>query len=533
MLHGDRLIPSARSPRNRLRSCYFLFIRENIMSTKLLNPAFRRSTHVANVGLLCRGIVALFLLVNAWDAQGQAISHWALNEAVAGPVVDSVGGFDGTNSGATINQSGQFGTAYDFDGANDFVNIGNLPAFDFDYNTPFTVSAWVRRDGTGTRSILSKVNPVANFDGWVVAQRTIGANQALSFSLGATTANRLLIESDVTIPGGTLSHVLVTYDGSGTAGGVKQYINGLPVSTTATTNNPVGSALNVQPVTIGSYAGANRFFDGAIDDVGVFGQALTYSQVRSVFQNGVAAFNAGATVGGNVVVASYDGSYAPNSPTPPPGQTTWSVFDNIGGADILPNSPAPGLANFNDNSTGGRLSIFDTLTDSMLVDQSWTMETRMRINSLNMNPGVFIATGVRDEGGSGGKNAMLGFNSDGSLFIGNASQSVSTEDFVDGLFHTYRVEKFEDDGDFFIQVFVDGDPQFGMPLDYSALVNQSDVNNGIGYFSSTPGLSNIDIDYLNLNITLASVPEPQSLAIWGLVVCASVGMYWHRCRRSS
>lgn len=374
------------------------------------------------------------------------------------------------------------------------------------------------------------MNPNSPFDGWVVAQRQIGANQALSFSLGASTTDRLLIESDVTIPGGTLSHVVVSYDGSGTAAGVEQYIGGLPVSVSVTTNNPVGTAVNSQPVTIGSYAGANRFFDGLIDDVGVFSQALNFSRVRSVYQNRVAAHNAGAAVSGDVLVASYDGSYAPDCATPPAGQTTWSVFDNIGGAggDITPNSPGAGLANINDNSTGGRLSFFDTLTHSTLVDQPWTMETRLRINSLNFGTGTFVAIGVRDEGGAGGKNAMLGFNPDGSLFLGSASQVVSTDDLLDSTFHTYRVEKYEDDGDFLVQVFIDGDPQFGTAIDYSTLANQLDTSNGIGFFSSTPGQSNVDVDFPTLNIPLAAVPEPASLMLWAIVACVASAWCWRQ-----
>ncbi len=481
--------------------------------------------------LMLSGAVALAaVLLGSPVLVAQGVSHWALDETSPGPVVDAVGGFNGTNNGATINQPGQFGTAYDFDGTSDYVNIGDLSAFNFDYSTPFTVSAWVRRDGVGTRSVLSKVNPNSPYDGWVVAQRTIGANQALSFSLGASDPNRLLIESDIGIPGGALSHIVVTYDGSGTGAGVKQYINGLPVSTVATRNNPVGTAINAQPVTIGSYAGANRFFDGLIDDVGVFNQALSFSQVRSVFQNGVADFNAGATVSGDVLVASYDGSYAPDSATPPAGQTTWSVFDNIAvaGGDITPNSPSAGLANINDNSTGGRLSFFDTLTDSTLVDQPWTMETRMRINSASLPANTFVATGVRDEGGAGGKNAMLGLNPDGSLFIGSASLAVSVDNFIDGLFHTYRVEKFDDEGEFFLQVFIDDIPQFAAPLAYGDLPSQSDTTNGIGFFSSTPGLSNVDVDFLTLNIPLAAVPEPGSLVLWCLTSCIAIVWFYRR-----
>ena len=61
-----------------------------------------------------------------------------------------------------------------------------MPAFNFNYNTPFSASAWVRRDGTGTRAIIGKINPNSPFDGWVIAQRDPGNGmQAIDFSLGS------------------------------------------------------------------------------------------------------------------------------------------------------------------------------------------------------------------------------------------------------------------------------------------------------------------------------------------------------------
>lgn len=85
---------------------------------------------------IAAGTLAVAVMLCTSGANAQPLSHWTLDEAATGAVVDSVGGFNGTNNGATINQPGQFGPAYDFDGANDYVNIGDLAAFDFDYNTP-------------------------------------------------------------------------------------------------------------------------------------------------------------------------------------------------------------------------------------------------------------------------------------------------------------------------------------------------------------------------------------------------------------
>lgn len=51
-----------------------------------------------------------------------AVSYWKLDEVAPGSVVDSQGANNGTNNGATINQAGQFGKSYLFDGLNDYVD---------------------------------------------------------------------------------------------------------------------------------------------------------------------------------------------------------------------------------------------------------------------------------------------------------------------------------------------------------------------------------------------------------------------------
>ena len=46
-------------------------------------------------------------------------AHWRMDEVAAGPVVDRLGVLDGLNVGASINQSGKLGGAYDFDGSDE------------------------------------------------------------------------------------------------------------------------------------------------------------------------------------------------------------------------------------------------------------------------------------------------------------------------------------------------------------------------------------------------------------------------------
>ena len=234
------------------------------------------------------------------------------------------------------------------------------------------------------------------------------------------------------------------------------------------------------------------------------------------------------------VIASYDGSYVASSGTPPAGQTTWLIADTSAGGAITPNSPSAGLAHFNDPD-GGRIAINDPLTDTPLTSGEYYYDLRMRIDSVD---GSFSTTfaplvvGARDEGTATGRTVMLGWNGNGQLgFYNNSTtlvQSINTSNFADGEFHDYRVVKFDDNGTFKVQAFVDGVAQFGTPILYTSLATNSDTGNGVGYFSSSPNRSDVTLDLFRLT-SGSTVPEPASLVLLSMGL---VGLSVLRKRRA-
>ncbi len=204
---------------------------------------------------------------------------------------------------------------------------------------------------------------------------------------------------------------------------------------------------------------------------------------------------------------SYDGSYTPTDAAPPAGQTTWQQFTSMAGT-ITPNSPAPGLATFDDPDSG-RISIFQQYADPAFIAAPANFEyeysSRHQINS-TAGAGTPIFIGARDEGGNG-KVVMLGFNSNtGTLGFYNTNniltQTINAGDFRDGRFHDYRVVKFIDPNDSLMKVsiLIDGVPE-GSPVLYSNdTVFPLDANNanGFGYYSpSTNHTSNVVLDQLS------------------------------------
>ena len=168
--------------------------------------------------------------------------------------------------------AGPAGQAAVFDGKS-YVDAGNVGNFGF-YDS-FTLSAWINpTSGTGT--ILS---------------RAIDEEEGKGFGfflkdgrLAATLNQRWLddgvrLESEITVPLNRWSHVVLTYDGSRLASGVKLYLDGRPLKSKADLdylNQPFDVK---QPLRIGAGFGPANRFRGGIAQVRVYRSSLTPEEV--------------------------------------------------------------------------------------------------------------------------------------------------------------------------------------------------------------------------------------------------------------
>jgi Concanavalin A-like lectin/glucanases superfamily len=157
------------------------------------------------------------------------------------------------------------------------VNLGALHAL--------TAMAWIRTQNVTLSSslILGKIDSQVGA-GWAIGidNGELGAPpKSARFALLFFSAGKplLIVESNVGVADGGWHLVSATYDGSGTANGVRLYIDGLKVATTTVVNSiGNGSILTNHPVTIGNTDDGQSSFDGSINDAAIFDTALTPEQ---------------------------------------------------------------------------------------------------------------------------------------------------------------------------------------------------------------------------------------------------------------
>lgn len=218
-------------------------------------------------------LLGLLTLVVAIGYSGMAhaqspVAAYSFDEGSGETAKDSAGDHDGTIEGASWVSSGKYGSALEFDGENDRVSIAD--AADLDLTGSFTLEAWVQPDAFGAaRPVISKVGfPETGVGGYQLegtsAGTPLGRVAASGAVKGVEGAEALSTEE-------TWSHVTLTSDEST----LRLYVNGdLVKSDEGLAAADTGAALK-----IGN--GFGGWFNGRIDEVRVYDEALSEGQIQS------------------------------------------------------------------------------------------------------------------------------------------------------------------------------------------------------------------------------------------------------------
>ena len=160
----------------------------------------------------------------------------------------------------------------DFDGADDYLNLGVLPN---SFTTAYSLSTWIFTEtGTGAHQILSTGQGALS----QVYQNGTGLKLQI---LGGTGYNDV-IDADFfdTAYQNTWVHLVLVYNGST----IKAYRNGIEVGS-ASLSGTLNSITN--EANIGRWQGGGELWNGKISQLGLWNSALTADEVSSLYNHGL------------------------------------------------------------------------------------------------------------------------------------------------------------------------------------------------------------------------------------------------------
>ena len=189
------------------------------------------------------------------------------------------------NSGLVVGAGGgaPFINTYslDFDGINDYLNLGDSDDFSFGdgaTDSPFSISAWIKMDSTSGFRIFNK--SLGATSEYQFATSGSGKLQLFIFNSTSNFIYRARVYNTV-LNTGQWYHVAATYNGVGGSNaqdGIKIYVDGVRVDDSSVSGGTyVAMGNTTAPVYIGKLD--SSYANGSIDEVSVFDTAIDITDV--------------------------------------------------------------------------------------------------------------------------------------------------------------------------------------------------------------------------------------------------------------
>ncbi len=223
----------------------------------------------------CEGSKCAFDEVVITVQEGVPAGHWQFNEGTGAIALDSSGnGHDGTllNMDESDWVSGKDGTALDFDGVGDRVQIYGYKGIEGDVSR--TVCAWIRT--TDTKGEIVSWGPNAMPGGrWVILTESNG-HLRVEVGGGSIVGSTLVCD-------GAWHHVaaVLENDGSPNVGEIRLYVDGVRDAPSSIGDQAIDTVLGPD-VKIGLWGGGQGYFEGIIDDVRIYDRALSAEEISEL-----------------------------------------------------------------------------------------------------------------------------------------------------------------------------------------------------------------------------------------------------------
>jgi hypothetical protein len=206
------------------------------------------------------------------------ILWWKLNEGSGGIMGATVGVDGATNAFWVAGQNGS-GFSLEFVGSDETIAFSDSP-INYASTNVITVCFWVNLDDvTDVRIVFESSEAWDNSGGWLIYTGTgtmiFGIHDAIDNS-----------QRSIPFSTGVWTHVAVVLNMAGASGSMTVYKNGVETATSIVTNSFNG------PLTLANdilymmgRATTSLFHIGKIDDVRIYGRALTTNEVEAVYSS--------------------------------------------------------------------------------------------------------------------------------------------------------------------------------------------------------------------------------------------------------
>ena len=221
---------------------------------------------------MCRKVAYLLIAGCLLCVQAQAVpdglvGYWSFNEGAGDTAFDGSGnGNDGVLNGGPTWVEGQLGMALDFSGSNSYVAAPNIPID----SRSFTVAMWINASAVSGDQV-------------VFGQHETGSqNLSLHYRITGSGVIRMgFYSNDLDSPGGLITegvwyHLGFVYDFD--TQDRRIYVDGIEVAQGSGVSPYLGTAGETR---IGQWNN-NQWFNGMIDDVQLYQNALTQSEIQSI-----------------------------------------------------------------------------------------------------------------------------------------------------------------------------------------------------------------------------------------------------------
>lgn len=237
------------------------------------------------ISFIVSGILTITPVMKA-DLTDGLIGYWSFNNGNAND--ESGNGHDGIVYGATV-VDGKSGTAFSFDGDDDYIDLGDEP--DFDITGDITISLWFKTSTAQMGSIISKldnINPDFGYDLAIGDSFTTDPNGQILFrvandSNGPSQYDAVQTTNTYTDDAWHLLTAIYTPDGVSRP---KIYIDAIEqsVSNSGTPLTSIGVAPGYH-LKIAEYSPEGGFFNfnGVLDEIRIYSRALAEDEIQELF----------------------------------------------------------------------------------------------------------------------------------------------------------------------------------------------------------------------------------------------------------